>query len=138
VLRVVIHRVGSLDEARPVGLLLAGVQVTVKTRKIRTRNFQAYQQADQTLLPKTGKFTGKLALIPEVAPPFRQLLPRCDEGPPCLGCNRTGKNRELSRIFDPAGISPNEVSEAAEFWTRLNGASIVFSIGCALENQGLS
>ena len=62
---------------------------------------------------------------------FRQLLPRCDEGPSAWAAIETGKNRELSRNFRPAGISPNEVSEAAEFWTRLKGASIVFSIGCA-------
>ena len=49
-----------------------------------------------------------------------------------------GKTGNSLGISDPLAFSPNEVSEAAEFWTRLNGASIVFSIGCALENQGLS
>ena len=37
---------------------------------------------------------------------FRQLLPRCDEGPSAWAAIETGKNRELSRNFRPAGIFP--------------------------------
>src|SRR5713101_4362787 len=45
----------------------------------------------QTLLPKTGKFTGNTSLDSRGCSAFRQVLPRCDEGPACLGRNR---NRE--------------------------------------------
>jgi len=87
---------------------------------------------------KQGNLQGILALIPEVAPPFVSYCLGVTKVPRAWAAIETGKNRELSRNFRPAGISPNEVFEAAEFWTRLNGASIVFPIGCALENQGLS
>src|SRR5438552_7638014 len=53
---------------------------------------------------------------------FRQLLPRCDEGPPCPGLqSKQGKTGNSLGISDPLAFSPNEVSEAAEFWTHLNG-----------------
>ena len=92
----------------------------------------------QTLLPKTGKFTGKLALIPEVVPPFVSYCLGVTKVPVPGLQSKQGKTGNSLGISDPLAFSPNEVSEAAEFWTRLNGASIVFSIGCALEDQGPS
>ena len=78
---------------------------------------------------KQGNLQGILALIPEVAPPFVSY---------CLGVMKVlhawaaieqGKTGNSLGISDLPAFPPNEVFETAEFWTRLNGASIVFSIG---------
>src|SRR5947208_3074518 len=42
-----------------------------------------------------------------------------------------GKTGNSLGISDLPAFPQNEISEAAEFWTRLNGASIVFPSGCA-------
>jgi len=42
-----------------------------------------------------------------------------------------GKTGNSLGISDLPAFPPNEVFETAEFWTRLNGASIVFPSGCA-------
>ena len=50
--------------------------------------------------------------------------------------SKQGKTGNSLGISDPPAFSPDEGSEAAEVLTRLNGASIVFSIGLRdLENH---
>jgi hypothetical protein len=86
--------------------------------------------------PETGKFTGNTSLDSEVARLFVSY---------CLGVMKVlhawaaieqGKTGNSLGISDPPAFPPNEVFEAPEFRTRLNGASIVFSIGLRdLENH---
>ena len=79
------------------------------THKTRWRRTQSRTNSS----PENREIYRETSLDSRGCSAFRQLLPRCDEGPSAWAAIETGKNRELSRNFRPAGISPNEVSESS-------------------------